>query len=383
MRFVHLHTHSHYSLLDGLSEIDYLIAHAKKLGMDALAITDHGVMYGVIEFYQKAKKAGIKPIIGMEAYVAENMYDKRTNESGKNYNHLVLLAENNEGYGNLIKLATAGHLEGFYYKPRIDKELLRKYSAGLIGMSACLGGEISRALLAKQYDKAKKIALDYLEIFGKDNFFLEIQRHPNLEHQELVLQEIIKLSKDTGIPLVATQDSHYLRSEDSQAHDVLLAIQTDSRVDEAGRLSMRNDDYSLLSPDAMAQKFSDFPDALAETVRIADRCNVEITLDKLQLPEFPLPLSETVEQHLKDLVQKKLPLRYSDVISPEISKRVEYELEVIGKTGFASYFLIVADFVNWAREHGIIVGPGRGAAGGSIVSYILGITNIDPIRYNL
>ena len=383
MRFVHLHTHSHYSLLDGLSKIDDLVARTKELGMEALAITDHGVMYGVVEFYQKAKKAGIKPIIGMEAYVAENMYDKRTNESGKNYSHLVLLAATNEGYSNLIKLTTAGHLEGFYYKPRIDKELLRQHSAGLIGLSACLGGEISRALLAKQYDKAKRIALEYLNIFGKNNFFLEIQRHPNIEEQEIVTQEMLRLSRDTGIPLVATQDAHYLRSEDNQAHDVLLAIQTDSRVDEAGRLSMRNDDYSLLSPDTMVEKFSDFPDALEQTVRIADRCNVEITLDKLQLPEFPLPSGESAGQYLKEFIEKKLSSRYGNSISTEISQRVDYELEVIRKTGFASYFLIVADFVNWAREHGIIVGPGRGSAAGSIVSYILGITNIDPIRYNL
>src|SRR3989344_2533146 len=383
MRFVHLHTHSHYSLLDGLSKIDDLVARTKELGMEALAITDHGVMYGVVEFYQKAKKAGIKPIIGMEAYVAENMYDKRTNESGKNYSHLVLLAATNEGYSNLIKLTTAGHLEGFYYKPRIDKELLRQHSAGLIGLSACLGGEISRALLAKQYDKAKRIALEYLNIFGKNNFFLEIQRHPNIEEQEIVTQEMLRLSRDTGIPLVATQDAHYLRSEDNQAHDVLLAIQTDSRVDEAGRLSMRNDDYSLLSPDTMVEKFSDFPDALEQTVRIADRCNVEITLDKLQLPEFPLPSGESAGQYLKEFIEKKLSSRYGNSISTEISQRVDYELEVIRKTGFASYVLIVADFVNWAREHGIIVGPGRGSAAGSIVSYILGITNIDPIRYNL
>lgn len=389
MRFAHLHTHTHYSLLDGLSKIDELVSRVKELGMDAVAITDHGVLYGAIEFYQKCKKAGIKPIIGMEAYVAENMYDKRpvslTGQVGTKwgYSHLVLLAKNNTGYKNLIKLTTAAHLEGFYYRPRVDKSLLREHPQGLIALSGCLGGEISRALLSGNYEKARKVALEYQEIFGKGNFYLEVQKHPNLEEQNIVSHQIVRLSQDTGIPMVATQDSHYLRPEDAQAHDVLLAVQTGNQVDDKDRLTFRNDDFSLLSPEAMAKKFSEIPEAIENTALIADRCNVEIDLGKTHLPPFSLPEDKNANSYLKELCLNGARMRYGESLSKEVIERLNYELEVIVKTGFASYFLIVQDFVNWAKNQGIIVGPGRGSAAGSIVSYVLNITNVDPLKYDL
>ena len=383
MRFVHLHNHTHYSLLDGLSKIDDLIARAKELDMDSIAMTDHGVLYGAIEFYQKAKRAGIKPIIGCEAYIAENMYDKRPGSDGEKYYHLILLTENETGYRNLIKLVTAAHLDGFYYKPRVDKNLLRQHSAGLIALSACLGGEISRALISGQDKKAKQIAEQYRDIFGKDNFFLEIQAHPNIEEQKIATEKIAALSRETGIPMVATQDSHYLRSEDAHAHDVLLAVQTGSQTDDKDRLSMRVDDFSVLPADIMAEKFKEYPDAIANTGLIADRCNVVIPLGNIQLPEFPLPDGYNADGYLKKIATDGLAFRYGDKISDEIKTRLAYELDVIKTTGFASYFLIVHDFVNWAKNNGIIVGPGRGSAAGSLTTYLLNITNVDPIKYNL
>ena len=381
MRFVHLHTHSHYSLLDGLTKIDDLVSRTKDQGMDAVALTDHGALYGAIEFYQKARKAGIKPIIGLEAYVADNMYDKRPGAEGKNYCHLVLLAETTAGYKNLIKLVTSAYLDGFYYKPRIDKNFLHKHVEGLIGLSGCLGGEISRALLSNQYDKAKRTALEYESMFSKGNFFLEIQRHPNIEDQNIVTKKLIELSRDTGIPMVATQDSHYPRSADAHAHDVLLAIQTQTHVDDNDRLTMKSDDFSLLSPEQMLTKFSDIPEAIENTAVIADRCNVEIILDKIHLPEFPLPIGSNAESYLRTLAFEGLRKRYGANISETIKARLEYELGVIQKTGFAAYFLIVQDLVNWAKTHGIIVGPGRGSAAGSLATYVLNITNVDPIKY--
>lgn len=383
MRFAHLHTHTHYSLLDGLSKIDDLIARTKELGMDAVAITDHGVMYGAIEFYQKAIKVGIKPIIGCEMYITENRFDRRPGAEGKNYYHLILLAENDVGYKNLIKLVTAAHLEGFYYKPRIDKDILRQHAEGLIGLSACLGGEISRALYTNQDEKAKRLALEYETIFGKGNFFLEVQQHPNIEDQNIVTPKIIELARATGIPLVATQDSHYLRTEDAHAHDVLLAVQTQTQVDDKDRLSMKADDFSLLSPEKMAEKFADIPEALENSAKISDRCTVEIELDKIQLPEFPLPTGESANSYLRKLASEGLSRRYGSDISDAIKERFEYELSVIETTGYASYFLIVQDYVNWAKQHGIIVGPGRGSAAGSLVTYLLNITSVDPIKYNL
>lgn len=351
--------------------------------MDAIAMTDHGVMYGAVEFYQKAMKAGIKPIIGCEIYVTENMQDKRPSSSGKNFYHLVLLAENNEGYRNLVKIVTTAHLEGFYYKPRVDRDLLRQYSGGLIAMSACLGGEIPRAILSKNYEKANKLALEYQEIFGKDNFFLELQHHPHIEEQPIVNKRLIEMSKESGIPLVATQDSHYPRSEDGHAHDILLAVQTGDQVGDKDRLSLRADDFSILSAEKMAENFIDTPEAIENTVKIAERCNVAIELGKTQLPEFPLPAGHTAETYLRELAVSGMEKRYGDNPEPDTLKRLEYELGVIAKTGFAAYFLIVQDFVNWAKDNGIIVGPGRGSAAGSLVSYLLNITNVDPIKYSL
>ncbi|MEK7582886.1 MAG: DNA polymerase III subunit alpha [Patescibacteria group bacterium] len=383
MRFAHLHTHTHYSLLDGLSKIDDLIAHTKALGMDSIAITDHGVMYGAIEFYQKAIKAGIKPIIGCEVYITENRFDRRPGADGKNYYHLILLAENNTGYKNLMKLVTAGHLEGFYYKPRIDKHILREHAEGLIGLSGCLGGEISRALTSRQGEKAERLAREFVSIFGKGNFFLEIQRQKGVEEQEVVTKDLIELSRTTGIPLVATQDSHYLRSTDAHAHEILLAVQTGNTLNDPDRFSFHGDDFSVLSPEAMREKFSDVPQALAQTAAIADRCNVEIVLDKIQLPEFPLPAGTDAETYLRELADKGLERRYGESVTEAIRERLAFELDVIGKTGFAAYFLIVQDLVNWAKQSGIIVGPGRGSAAGSLTTYLLNITNVDPIKYNL
>ncbi len=383
MKFVHLHTHTHYSLLDGLTRVDELVERTKELGMKAAAITDHGAMYGVVEFYQKAKKAGIKPIIGCETYITENMRDKRPSTSGKNFYHLVLLAENNTGYKNLIKLVTAAHLDGFYYKPRIDKGLLRQYSSGLIGLSGCLGGEIGRAVLSKNDERAKRLALEYQEIFGKGNFYLELQYHPHLEEQAILNAKLKEFSKELDIPLVATQDSHYPRSEDARAHDVLLAVQTGNQVEDKDRLTLRNDDFSFLAPEKMIENFKDAPEAIENTVKIAERCNVEIELGKTKLPEFPLPAGYDADGYLKKLAYEGLAARYGANPDETIISRLDFELGVITKTGFASYFLIVQDFVNWAKKQGIIVGPGRGSAAGSLVSYLLNITNIDPLKYDL
>ncbi len=357
--------------------------------MESLAITDHGAMYGAIELYKKAKKGGVKPIIGCEVYIAEHsMHDKRSGIDDKRY-HLVLLAENNVGYKNLIKLVSAAHLEGFYYKPRIDKELLKRHSEGLIGLSACLGGEVSKALLSGNYSKAKKIALEYSDIFGKDNFYLELQQHPSIEDQNTVSPQLIKLSEDTGLPLVATQDSHYTLADDAHAHDVLLAVQTGNKLDDNDRLTMRDDNFSLLSGDEMYEKFKVLgeeaaKEAIDNTNAIAARCNVEIELGKTQLPHFPLPKEyKSSDEYLENLVYKGIETRYGKNPEKDIYERLEYELKVVKQTGFASYFLIVQDFVNWAKKNGIVVGPGRGSAAGSLITYSLGITNIDPIKYNL
>lgn len=381
-KFVHLHTHSHYSLLDGLSKIDDLLARIKELGMDAVAITDHGVLYGAVEFYKKARKAGIKPILGVEAYVAPR--DRFSREPGERYNHLILLAENLTGWKNLIKLVTKAHLEGFYYKPRMDKEILLEYHQGLIATSACLGGEVNQALLFKSFEDAKKIALEYQEIFGNGNFFLEIGDHPNIPEAVKVRPEIIKLSQVTGIPLVATQDSHYLRPEDAEYHDILLAVQTGNRLSDDDRLTLKADDFSINSPEAMAEKFKDIPEAVENTVKIAERCNTELELGKIILPDFPKPEGKSANAYLRELVRERISGRFSPAEqTPELKKRLEYELSVIEKTGFADYFLIVQDLTNWAKNHGIAVGPGRGSAAGSLVSYILGITDVNPLPYDL
>ncbi|MDP3052908.1 MAG: DNA polymerase III subunit alpha [bacterium] len=381
MKFVHLHTHSHYSLLDGLAKIDDLINRAKELGMEALAITDHGNLYGAIEFYQKAKKAGIKPIIGVEAYLAsQSRFDKRSRIDDRPY-HLILLAQNKTGWLNLLQLVTKSNLEGFYYKPRIDKELLAQHHEGIIATSACLSGEISRLIAAEKISVAKEKILEYQNIFGPENFFLEIGHHPGIKDSEKINQAIIELSKETGAPLVATQDIHYLKSEDAPYHEILLAIQTGNTVDDPGRLTF-TDDFSMRSPEQMAEFFKETPEAITNTIKIADRCNLEIELGKILMPDFPVPEGQTSNSYLRNLVNEKLASRFSE-ITEEIKKRLDYELSVIEKTGFADYFLIVRDIIAWAKQRGIVVGPGRGSAAGSLVSYVLDITNINPLKYDL
>jgi DNA polymerase-3 subunit alpha len=408
MKFVHLHVHSHYSLLDGLAKIDDLVNRAKEDGAEALALTDHGVMYGVIEFYQKCKKAGIKPIIGVEAYLAPgSRLDKNTKSDEKNY-HLVLLAKNNEGYKNLIKLTSIAHMEGFYYKPRVDWEVLEKHRQGLIAMSACLAGEIPRLIVAGKMDKAKKRILEYQELFGKENFYLELQDHPNLEHQAEVNKKLIQLSKESGAPLVATNDVHYLNKDDDEAQDVLLCLQTKKKKEDRDRMSMIGENYSFRSTGEMTKTFKDTPQAIENTVKIAGECNLEIELGQTHLPSFQVPGGKTADEYLTELCMEGMAKRYGygedEIIKlyRELAKnkeggeknrdgeilrqkleRLNYELSVIKKMGFSPYFLIVADFVNWAKNNNIVVGPGRGSAAGSFVSYLAGITNLDPLEYDL
>src|SRR3989344_1147730 len=346
MSFVHLHTHSHYSLLDGLSKIKDLVREAARMEMPARSLKD--------------KEPGID----------EKRY------------HLTLLAENEEGYHNLIELVTTSHLEGFYYKPRVDKELLRKHSKGIIALSGCMGGEISRALFRKDFDSAEKFVDDYRSIFGRENFFLEISHHPGISGHKEIQKAIVQLSRQTKTPLVATQDSHYLRSEDAEAQDILLAVQTNSKIENEDRLTMKADDFSFRSPKIMRELFKDLPDAADNTLEIANRVHLSIPMGILQLPHYDSPSNYTSEEYLAKLCDERLPKRYAS-LTPEIKKRLDYELEVIKKTGFSTYFLMVQDFVNWAKKEGIVVGPGRGSAAGSLVSYLLGITNIDPIAYNL
>jgi len=382
MKFTHLHVHSHYSLLDGLAKIDGLLDHAKKLGMDSMALTDHGVLYGAIEFYKKAKEKGIKPIIGCEMYVAnERMEDKRPNIDNKRY-HLPLLVKNKKGYENLVKLVTESHLKGFYYKPRIDNEILKKHSEGLICLSGCLQGKIPRLILSKKMKEAEKLALHYKELFGKDSFYLELQHHPNIKEQKKVNESLISLSKKLDIPVVATNDTHYLEKEDAEAQDILMMINTGSDPNDPERTTMKIDDFSLKSPEEMINDFKETLQAIENTQKIKEMCSFEIELGKTRLPYFKVPKETTPDQYLEDLCQKKIKDKYPKP-TQEVKKRLEYELSMIKQMGFSSYFLIVQDFVNWAKEKRIVVGPGRGSAAGSIVSYILNITNVDPLKYNL
>jgi len=391
MSFVHLHTHSHYSLLDGLSKIDALVARAKKHGMDAMALTDHGVLYGAIEFYKKATKAGIKPIIGCEIYITDgSRHEKRPGIDTDKRAHLILLATNEIGYRNLVKLVTTAHLEGFYYKPRIDKAILREHHEGLIALSSCLGGEISQALMKGADETAKKLAREYIDIMGgKENYFIELQMHANMPEQNKTTPKLVALARELGIGLVATQDSHYCAPEDAQAHDILLAVQTGNTIHDEKRFSMSQDDFSFCSEADMETKFAPLPEdvrieAFANTVTIADRCNLTIELGVMHLPDFPLPDGYTDPSvYLTVLARQGLTRRYGTTIEPQVTERLEYELGVIGQSGFAGYFLIVQDFVNWAKSRGIFVGPGRGSAAGSLVSYLLNITNVDPLKYNL
>src|SRR3990167_5794188 len=351
MSFVHLHTHSHYSLLDGLAKVNDLVGEAKKFGMPALALTDHGNLYGAIEFYKACKKAGIKPIIGVEAYVAAgSLYEKRPGIDDKRY-HLILLSKNQEGYKNLIKLVTLAHLEGFYYKPRIDKANLKKYSAGLIGLSGCMTGEIPRALLNNNEEKAEKLLFEYRDIFGKENFFIEIGNHPSVPNYKKLIKDLIAFAKKHNSPLVATQDIHYLKKEDASAHDVLLAVKTNAKLDDEDRLTMKDDDYSMRSPEEMKELFKDTPEAVENTLKIAEMCDLELELGKIQIPSFPMPPGETAISYLEKLCKEGLTKRYGKNPGKEIEDRLSYELSVLQKTGFVEYFLVVWDFVNWAKTH--------------------------------
>ncbi len=381
-RFTHLHVHSHYSLLDGLPKIDELLDYVKESGMDSVAITDHGVLYGAVEFFKKARDKGIKPIIGCEAYVAlERMTQERPNIDDKRH-HLVLLVKNEQGYKNLVKLVTKAHLEGFYYKPRIDEQLLAQYSQGLIGLSACLQGKIPQLILSKRLKEAENQALKYQEIFGKGNFYLELQHHPNSPEQKKVNDTLMAISKKTAIPLVATNDVHYLKPEDAEAQDILMLINTGSDPNDPERLTMKAGDFSLRTPERMIEDFKDIPEAISNTQKIAEACNFQFELGKTQLPYFEVPNGKSADDYLKELCYQKLENRYAKA-NKEVTDRLEYELSVIKQTGFASYFLIVQDFVNWAKENRIVVGPGRGSAAGSLVSYVLNVTNVDPLKYNL
>ena len=381
-KFTHLHVHTHYSLLDGLPKIDDILDHVKSLGMDSVAITDHGVLYGAVEFYKKAKAKGIKPIIGVEVYVAfEKMDQKRAGVDGKRY-HLVLLAKNEEGYKNLVKLVTKAHLEGFYYKPRIDEDLLAQHSKGLIGLSACIQGKIPRLLISNRPDEAEATARRYKEIFEKDSFYLELQNHPNIPEQAKANQALIALAKKLDLPLVATNDCHYLRPEDAEAQDVLMLINTGADANDTERLSMIKEDFSMKPAKKMIEDFKDVPEAIENTQKIVDMCNFEFVLGKIKLPSFPVPDGKADYDYLRELCEKGFERKKLERNTQTI-ERMEYELAVIKQTGFSSYFLIVQDFVNWAKDNRIVVGPGRGSAGGSLIAYLLNITNVNPLDYDL
>lgn len=376
-KFVHLHVHSHYSLLDGLAKIDDLVRRAKELEMPALALTDHGNLYGAVEFYEKATKAGIKPILGVEAYMAPRSRTMKEAGVDSTRFHLTLLAKNETGWKNLIKLVSMSYLEGFYYKPRIDKELLEKHHEGLIVLSGCFSGEIAKLVARGNMAGAEEIAEWYRSVFGED-FYIEIQ-----PHMASIKNDLVALAKKMSLPIVATQDIHYVSKDDKTAHEILLAVQTSSKLDDEDRLSLKKYDISFSSPEEMYAFFPDVPEAVAESARIAEKCSVTLELYKTRLPKFPLPDGETSSfKYLRKLVEENVGKRY-DPVTQEVRERIDYELGVIEKTGYADYFLIVADYIRWAREHGIVVGPGRGSAAGSIASYILGITNIDPLKYDL
>lgn len=382
--FVHLHTHSEYSLLDGLGKLDLLIDRAKTLGMDALALTDHGAMYGSFKFYLKAKAAGIKPILGVETYVAKRSHTDKEGKIDTDPYHLILLAKNENGYKNLMKLVTIAHLEGYYYKPRIDFELLKKYHEDLICTSACLQGQVASLLRDNQDAEAERIASEYSELFGKDHYYIEIQKHPHIPVIDEVNEKLIKLSRKLGLPLVATNDIHYVNADDAEAQEILLCVQTQRTIVEKNRpLSMMDSpDFYMRSPEEMNGLFIQYPEAIENTVKIASMCDITLSVGKWILPNYPIEKDETPATHLRKLVWDRAPQKYAD-LTDEIRERINYEMEIINTKGYSTYFLIVQDFVNWAKQNGIAVGPGRGSAAGSVVSYILGITGIDPLFFNL
>ncbi|GAB6180282.1 DNA polymerase III subunit alpha [Desulfotomaculum defluvii] len=379
--FVHLHLHSEYSLLDGATRISQVAKQAKENGMDALAITDHGCMFGTVDFYKACHKEGVKPILGCEVYVAPRRRIDRTPKLDDQPAHLVLLAENQEGYKNLLKLVSLGYTEGFYYKPRVDKELMRSYSKGLIALSGCLAGEVADKILGSQPEKARQVAKEYSEIFGKNNFFLELQDH-GYQQQKVVNRELIKIAKELQIPLVATNDVHYLKREHADIQDVLLCIQTGKSINTPGRMKFDSQEMYLKSPYEMNLLFAEIPEALSNTVRIAERCNVNLEFGTYHLPYFTVPEGFSSAQYLREKCLEGVNKRYGHC-SGQVQERLDYELSVISQMGYDEYFLIVWDFIHYAKEKGIAVGPGRGSAAGSIVSYALGITNIDPLKYSL
>ncbi|MBE6750640.1 MAG: DNA polymerase III subunit alpha [Ruminococcaceae bacterium] len=381
MDFAHLHLHTEYSLLDGCCRTKQLIDRAAELGQKSIAITDHGVMYGVIDFYKYAKSKGVKPIIGCEVYVApRSRFDKQKGIDNQ-YSHLVLLCKNNEGYKNLIKLVSAGFTEGFYSKPRVDRELLKKHSEGLIALSACLAGEIPKLILNGDYDKAKATAEWYRDTFGEGNYYLELQDH-GIREQKIVIPQIIKLSKETGIPLVATNDVHYINHGDFKMHKVLLCVQTGSSVNEESALEFKTNEFYLKTAEQMLELFSQVPEAISNTVKIAEMCNVEFEFGKVKLPHFDIGERDHFE-YFKEKCYNGLYKIYGDDPDSVATERLEYELSVINKMGYVDYYLIVADFIEYAKKQGIPVGPGRGSGAASLAAYCIGITGIDPIKYNL
>ncbi|MDY5716486.1 MAG: DNA polymerase III subunit alpha [Selenomonas sp.] len=380
--FAHLHVHTEFSLLDGASRIKNLVTAVKELGMDSVAITDHGVMYGTIDFYKECLKQGVKPIIGCEVYLAPGSRKERQEFNGVKYYHLILLAENQTGYRNLVQLVSLANIEGMYYKPRVDKELLKKYHEGIICLSACVAGEIPRALIQGNKAKAESLVQEYLNIFGKDNFFLEIQNH-GLAEERISNAGLVELAQKYNIGLVATNDCHYVSRADSEFHDILLCIQMGKTIADPARMRFNSDDYYVKSPAEMAELFKDYPEAIANTEKIAARCQVDFEFGHIQLPYYPIPSQYADDEaYLRALCEQALPDRYPKS-SEAVIKRLDYELSIIHRMGYDSYFLIVWDFINYSRQHGIGVGPGRGSAAGSIVAYLLGITNLDPLKYEL
>lgn len=383
MKFVHLHLHSHYSLLDGLTKIPDLVKRVVEQGGEAVALTDHGVMYGAIEFYKECRAAGIKPIIGNEVYMtAGKMSDREIRRGGRDYFHLTLLAKNLDGYRNLMKLTTEAHLRGFYYKPRVDYQTLEKYADGLVAMSGCLKGEIPQAIIADDLEKAKTLALWHKRVFG-DDYYLELQSHPNLSDQQKVNDALIALSQELNIPLVATADSHYLNVDDAEAHDVLLCVQTAARLADINRMSMKDEQYHVKEPQEIIEAFKHIPEAIENTVKIAEKCNLEIPMGEYIFPNFEPPGKKSIDDYFTEQFKAGLKSRFGENPSQVVQERADYEVSVIAQMGYKSFFLVVADFVNWAKNQGIVVGPGRGSCASSIVAYSLGITEVDPLEHNL
>ena len=380
--FVHLHVHTEFSLLDGANRISKIASKVKELGMDSIAITDHGAMYGVVDFYKALKAEGVKPIIGCEVYVAPRSRFDKEGKGDASQGHLILLAKNEAGYKNLIKIVSIGFTDGFYYKPRIDMEVLEKYCGDIIALSACLGGEIPSRILANDYEGAKNLAIRYSKMFGKDNFYLELQDH-GIADQRVVNTKLIEMSKETGIPLVATNDAHYMNREDAKAHEVLLCIQTGKTINDEDRMRFESDEFYLKSAKEMERLFQHVPEAISNTVKIAEMCNFDFVFDGRHLPIFLVPEGREAYEFLVELCEQGLIKKYGASPSEEAQARLKFELKVIHQMDFIDYFLIVHDFIAYAKSEGIMVGPGRGSAAGSIVAYCLGITGIDPLKYNL